>query len=64
MGRRVALLNYRHFWGAPIATPQTQVVPLAAVRDALPEGTPEVSPDTRAAERRARQEHLAWRFRT
>jgi hypothetical protein len=63
-GRQVALLTYRHFWGSPISPPQTRVVPLAEVRDALPAGTPTVDAAARAAELRARREHLAWRFRT
>ena len=58
------LLNYRHFWGSPLRTPETRVVPLDELRSALPADTPEVAPTARQQEVRDRQEHLAWRFRT
>jgi hypothetical protein len=64
MGRRSGLLNYRHFWGAPLPSPQTRVVPVGDVRDVLPVGTPAVSPSQREAEILARRRHLSWRFRT
>ncbi|MGP0031787.1 MAG: DUF1214 domain-containing protein [Acidimicrobiales bacterium] len=62
--RSPALLNYRHFWGAPLAPPQTRVVPLDEVGAVLPPDTPGISPAARAEERERRQHHLAWRFRT
>ncbi len=64
MGRRAGLLNYRHFWGAPLPSPQTRVVPIADVRDVLPPDTATVAPVQREAEILARRRHLAWRFRT
>jgi hypothetical protein len=64
MGRQVALLNYRHFWGAPLATIDTRVVPFGAIRGALPSSTPTVDPATRERQMAARRAHLAWRFRT
>ena len=64
-GRREALLTLRWFWptGDP-PSPSTQVVKLAAVRDALPGDTPAVDAEQRRAEITARRDHLAWRFRT
>ncbi|HXY94402.1 MAG TPA: DUF1214 domain-containing protein, partial [Acidimicrobiia bacterium] len=62
--RREGLLNFRYFWGTRLPKLEAEVVPLADVRDALPAGTPAVGPDARAAEVRARRDHLAWRFRT
>jgi hypothetical protein len=64
MSRRTGLLNYRHFWGAPLPSPQTRVVPVGDVRDVLPVGTPTVSPAQREAQILARRRHLSWRFRT
>jgi hypothetical protein len=64
MGRPVGLLNYRHFWGAPLPSPQTRVVPLVDVRDVLPPHTATVAPAQRMAEIQARRRHLSWRFRT
>ena len=64
MGRRVGLLNYRHFWGSPLPTPAARVVALEAVRDSLPEGTPIIEPTQREREMQSRRDHLAWRFRT
>jgi hypothetical protein len=63
-GRPTALLNYRHFWGAPLPKPQTQVVPFDTVWDVLPADTPTVDRDQRAGQMQARRQHLAWRFRT
>ena len=63
-GRQVALLNYRHFWGSPLPTPQTRVVPFDDLRSALPAGTPQVDGSARDRQIRARRDHLAWRFRT
>jgi hypothetical protein len=64
MGRGVALLNYRHFWGSPIAPPETRVVSFADIRDALPDDTPMVDRSARERELQARRDHLAWRYRT
>lgn len=64
MGRRVALLNYRHFWGSPLPTPRTSVVAFDDVPSMLPAGTVTVDPVARRREIDARREHLAWRFRT
>ena len=63
-GHRTALLNYRHFWGSPLPNPRTQVVPFDRVRDALPADTPTIDRDQRTGQIEARQQHLAWRFRT
>ena len=63
-GRRAALLNYRHFWGAPLPSPRTRVVPVADVRDVLPPDTPTISTQQREAQILSRRRHLAWRFRT
>jgi hypothetical protein len=63
-GRPEGLLNFRYFWGATLPTLETEVVALEKVRDVLPSGTPVVDADERAAQLRARREHLAWRFRT
>lgn len=64
MDRRVALLNFRHFWGSALPTPETRVVPVADVRAALPPDTPAVDAAARKREVSARRDHLAWRFRT
>ncbi len=64
MGRGTGLLNYRHFWGAPLPSPRTRVVPIADVRDVLPSDTAIVTPGHREAQVRARRRHLAWRYRT
>ena len=64
MGRGTALLNYRHFWGSPIAPPETRVVPLDAIREVLPHDTSTVDRSAREQELQARRDHLAWRFRT
>lgn len=63
-GRATGLLNFRYFWGTHLPTLETEVVPLAVVRDVLPPGTPTFDPAARAAEVQARRDHLAWRFRT
>jgi hypothetical protein len=63
-GRHEGLLNFRYFWGSTLPALQADVVPLARVRDALPADTPVVDASARAAEVRARRDHLAWRFRT
>lgn len=61
-GRRNGLLMLRWFWpdeGEPPPSPVTRVVPVASlVRSGA------VDAPTRAAQRRARLDHLAWRFRT
>jgi hypothetical protein len=64
MGRRTGLLNYRHFWGAPLPSPQTRIVPMVDVRDVLPPDTAIVASAQREAEILARRRHLSWRFRT
>jgi hypothetical protein len=59
-GRRNGLLMLRWFWpddDAPAPSPSTRVVPVASLSGP-------VHPDARRAERRARLDHLAWRFRT
>ena len=63
-GRRAGLLNYRHFWGAPLPRPRTRVVPVADVRDVLPPDTATVGTRQREAQILSRRRHLAWRFRT
>lgn len=63
-GRRAGLLTYRWFWPNADPEPTTRVVPLAALRSALPGDTPAVTPAERAADVAARKAHLAWRFRT
>jgi hypothetical protein len=63
-GRRVGLLNYRHFWGSALPALRTSVVPFDDVRAALPPDTRQVDADARGRELAARREHLSWRFRT
>ena len=66
-GRREGLLMLRWFWpqpGAVSPSPTAQVVAVDDVRAAFPADAPAVSIDARRAERRARLDHLAWRFRT
>jgi hypothetical protein len=65
-GRPEALLTLRWFWPRSEVAPQptTRVVKLADVRDALPSDTPVVDIAARAAQIRARKDHLAWRFRS
>jgi hypothetical protein len=63
-GRRVGLLNYRHFWGSALPALRTSVVPFDDVRAALPPDTKQVDADARGRELAARREHLSWRFRT
>ena len=58
------LLTYRWFWPESDPTPTSRVVPLAEVRESLPEDTRTVDIAARRAEIRARKTHLAWRFRT
>jgi hypothetical protein len=62
--RPLGLLNYRHFWGAPLPSPLTRVVPVDGVRDELPAGHPFVTAEERAAQVQARRRHLMWRYRT
>ena len=57
-------MNFRYFWGTTLPTLETEVVPFATVRDALPDDTPAVDASERADEVAARRQHLAWRFRT
>ncbi len=60
-GRRYGLLMLRWFWpdeGAPPPQPSTRVVRIASLAPGP------VDADARRAERRARLDHLAWRFRT
>jgi hypothetical protein len=60
-GRRHGLLMLRCFWpdeDARPPSPSTRVVEVAS----LPAGP--VEADARRAQRRARLDHLAWRFRT
>jgi len=64
MGRQVALLNYRHFWGSPLPTPEARVVPFDDLSAALPPDTPDVDPSAREREVQLRRDHLMWRFRT
>jgi hypothetical protein len=63
-GRPVGLVNFRYFWGTHLPTLETEVVPVDDVRAVLPAGMPTVDAAGRAAEIRARRDHLAWRFRT
>jgi hypothetical protein len=58
------LLTYRWFWPKSDPSPTVKIVSLAEVRQALPGDTPTIDATTRRAEIRARQAHLAWRFRT
>lgn len=62
--RPIGLVNFRYFWGSRLPKLETEVVPLADVRAALPPDTPSIDAATRAAEIQARRDHLAWRFRT
>jgi hypothetical protein len=64
MNRGAGLLNYRHFWGSSLVMPKAHVVPIAEVRGALPPETPRIDAAIREQQVRARQRHLAWRFRT
>jgi hypothetical protein len=63
-GRRNGLLTFRWFWSEYDPTPTTRVVPLAALRDALPVDSVLVDPATRRAQQAARRAHHGWRFRT
>jgi hypothetical protein len=63
-GRRDVLTTVR--WFRPPATPpiRSEVVPLAALADHLPDDHPRVDPGARAEERAARSAHVSWRYRT
>lgn len=65
-GRPVGLCILRWFWPRSETgfAPATRVVPVDAVRDHLPDDEPVVTPEERAAELAARQDHMRWRFRT
>jgi hypothetical protein len=64
-GRREGLLMLRWFWPTGDApSPSARVVDVQSVRDEFPADFPVIDADGRGAERRARLEHLAWRFRT
>jgi len=63
-GRREGLVTFRWFWPESDPSPRTRVVPLRDVAALLPAGTPSVDAAARRREIRARQQHLAWRFRT
>jgi hypothetical protein len=63
-GRPTGLVNFRYFWGTKLPTLETEVVPVDEIRRVLPDDTPTVDDDARAAEVQARRDHLAWRFRT
>jgi hypothetical protein len=61
---RAGLLTFRWFWPNSDPQPTNRVVKLAQLRNALPADTPKVDGTERAADVRARKQHLAWRFRT
>jgi hypothetical protein len=63
-GRPTGMVTYRWIRGrdAPAAT--GRVVRRADLTDMLPADTPPVTPAERAAEIAARQEHVAWRYRS
>ena len=64
-GRREGLLMLRWFWPTGDApSPSARVVDAGAVGDEFPSDVPVIDTAGRAAERRARLDHLAWRFRT
>jgi hypothetical protein len=63
-GRSEGMLTYRWIDATTAPSISAQVVPLAAVRGHLPADTPVVTADERRAEVRARQAHVAWRYRT
>jgi hypothetical protein len=53
-------------WFRPPAPPKirSEVVPLGALDDHLPDDHPRVDPDSRADELRGRAAHVSWRYRT
>ena len=64
-GRREGLVMLRWFWPSGEApSPSARVVAVDTVRDEFPPDVPVIDGAARAAERRARLDHLAWRFRT
>ena len=65
-GRTTGLCTLRWFWPTDDERPAMDVrlVDVSDVLGALPDQTPSISPDERAAELADRQAHLRWRFRT
>ena len=65
-GRPEALTTLRWFWPHDDVVPQptTRVVKFDEIPDALPADTPIFDAEARAAQLRARRQHLAWRFRS
>ena len=65
-GRPVGLCILRWFWPNSETgfEPTTRVVPADELRVHLPDDEPTVTPEERAAELAARQEHMRWRFRS
>jgi hypothetical protein len=63
-GHREGLLTFRWFWPRSDPSPRTRVVKQRELSRLWPAGTPVIDAEARRRELRARQEHLAWRFRT
>jgi hypothetical protein len=63
-GRQAGLATYRWFWGSEQPEVRTQVVDVAKVAQLMPADTPRVDAELRARQVKARQDHVAWRFRT
>jgi hypothetical protein len=62
-GRRRGLLVYRWVWARTNPVPQARVLPLAAVRQALPAGHPTTTPEARRDQLARRREAVWNRYR-
>jgi hypothetical protein len=63
-GRQAGLATYRWFWSGEQPQLTTRLVKAADVAGLLPAGTPRIDTAARSAQIQARQQHVAWRFRT
>jgi hypothetical protein len=63
-GRREGMITHRWIDAASTPSISARVVPADAAAEVLPPDTPRVDPTRRREEIRARQRHVAWRYRT
>jgi hypothetical protein len=63
-GHHDGLLTFRWFWPKGDPTPSSRLVKLGEVADLMPADSLKIDAAARAADIRARKQHLIWRFRT
>ena len=62
-GHAEGLIQYRYVWTKNAPEPRARLLPWSALGEALPAGTPRVTPEARRRQIAARQAHVAWRER-